>query len=261
LLQPRINLLRGDNRQVDSENPVVCFLFDLLYLDGHDVRAVPLRDRKALLAAKAIAGDHLRVLSWLEGDGRDVAAGAETLGFEGVVGKRADSRYESGQRSGAWVKVKNVLQQEFLVGGFTPGEGGRRSTFGALALGYYDDEGKLRYAGNAGSGFDDAELTAVRKALKPLETPDSPFADAVEGVTFTRPAMIVQVKFAEWTKDGRLRAPVVLGLRDDIEPHNVRREMPEQASETEAGSDARDVGTPHPNPNPLPEGEGIEWGR
>ncbi|HEU0072793.1 MAG TPA: non-homologous end-joining DNA ligase [Dehalococcoidia bacterium] len=229
LLQPRINLLRGDNSKVDVENPVVLFLFDLLYLDGFDLRAVPLRERKELLAAKALVSDHLRLMTWIEGDGRDVAAGAEALGFEGVVGKRADSRYEPGQRSSSWVKVKNVQQQEFVVGGFTPGEGGRRSTFGALAIGYWDD-GKLRYAGNVGSGFDDAELAAVRKALKPLETAESRFEDAVEGVTFTKPAVVVEVKFAEWTKEGRLRAPVFLGMRDDIEPRNVRREVAEKAS-------------------------------
>jgi bifunctional non-homologous end joining protein LigD len=230
LLQPRINLTRGvDPVLVDIEHPIVYFLFDLLYLDGYDLRTVPLRERKALLTAKAQPSDRIRVLSSMEGDGRDVAAGAEALGFEGVVGKRADSRYEPGQRSASWVKVKNVQQQEFLVGGYTAGEGGRKSTFGALAIGYYQD-GKLRYAGNVGSGFDDAELAAVKKALKTLEADESPFTDPVEGVSFTRPAMVVEVKFAEWTQDGRLRAPVFIGIRDDIEPRNVRREVPEKAS-------------------------------
>ena len=229
LLQPRINLQRGDNSNVDAENPVVLFAFDLLYLDGFDLRAVPLRERKELLAAKLHTSDYLRLMTWFEGDGADIAAGAEALGFEGIVGKRADSRYESGQRGAAWVKVKNVQQQEFVVGGYTVGEGGRKSTFGALAVGYYDD-GELRYAGDVGSGFDDAELTAVRKALKPLGTDESPFSEDIEGVTFTRPAMVVEVKFAEWTNDGRLRAPVFLGLRDDIEPRNVRREVAFKAS-------------------------------
>jgi bifunctional non-homologous end joining protein LigD len=232
LLQPRINLTRGvDPLRVDADQPVVFFLFDLLYLDGYDLRAMPLRERKALLTAKAQPGDHVRLLNSLEGDGRDVAAGAEVLGFEGVVGKRADSRYESGQRSAAWVKYKHVKQQEFLVGGFTPGDGGRKGTFGALALAYWDEAGKLRYAGNVGSGFDDAELTTMRKALKPLETEESPFEDDVEGVSFTRPALVVEVKFAEWTKDGRLRAPVFLGVRDDIEPRNVRREVAGSSTE------------------------------
>jgi len=257
LLQPRINLTRGvDPLSVDAEQPVVFFLFDLLYFDGYDLRAVPLRERKALLTAKAQPGAYMRILSSIEGDGRDVAAGAEALGFEGVVGKRVDSRYESGQRSAAWVKYKHVQQQEFLVGGFTLGEGGRKSTFGALALGYWDEAGKLRYAGNVGSGFDDAELAAVRRALKPLETDVSPFEDDVEGVSFTRPAMVVAVKFAEWTKDGRLRAPVFLGVRDDIEPRNVRREVAKKASDAlKAASATSNGATAHPSP--VPEGAGI----
>ena len=231
LLQPRINLQRGDNRRVDAENPVVLFAFDLLYLDGFDLHSVPLQERKELLANRVLVGDQLRLMSWMPGDGVEVAAAAEALGFEGVVGKRTDSRYEPGQRSTAWVKVKSVQQQEFVVGGFTPGEGGRKSTFGALAIGYWDD-GKLRYAGNVGSGFDDAELASVRRALKPLEAEDSPFEEPVEDVSFTKPAMVVAVKFAEWTKDGRLRAPVFLGVRDDIDPLAVRRETAVSATAT-----------------------------
>jgi bifunctional non-homologous end joining protein LigD len=260
LLQPRINLLRGDNTRVDAENPVVFFLFDVLYVDGYDLKAVPLGERKTLLNSKVQAYEGLRLLASIEGDGRDVNEGATALGFEGVVGKRADSRYEFGVRSKAWLKVKSVAQQEFLVGGYTPGEGGRKNTFGALALGYWED-GRLRYAGNVGSGFDDAELAGVRKALSKLETPESPFADAVPGVSFVRPELIVEVKYAEWTKDGRLRAPVFLGVRDDIEPGNVRRETPESASAAlssaavEVPLSSRGVLTPHPNP--LPRGEGI----
>jgi bifunctional non-homologous end joining protein LigD len=256
LLQPRINLLRGDNRQVDAENPVVFFLFDLPYLDGYDLRAVPMRERKELLAAKVLPSDQIRLMSWIDGDGRDVAQGAQALGFEGVVGKRANSRYEYGLRSTAWVKYKHVQEQEFVVGGFTPGEGGRKSTFGALALGYYED-GKLRYAGNAGSGFDDAELVAVNKALQQLVADESPFEDAVEGVTFTKPELVVEVKFAEWTKDGRLRAPVFLGLRDDIEPGTVRREVAEKAGALAELGETSPITSSAGPANPLPEGEGI----
>ena len=255
LLQPRINLLRGDNARVDAEQPVVFFLFDLLYLDGYDLKAVPLRERKALMTSRLQAFDNLRLLSSIEGDGRDVAEGATALGFEGVVGKRADSRYEAGVRSKAWLKVKSVLQQEFVVGGYTPGEGGRRSTFGALAIGYRDEAGELRYAGNVGSGFDDAELAGMRKALAPLETEESPFADAVEGVSFVRPELVVEVKFAEWTKDGRLRAPVFLGVRDDIEPRQVRRETPGPVSEALKGGPG--TSSASRGAGPLPEGEGI----
>jgi len=228
LLQPRINLTRGvDAAKVDAELPVVYFVFDLLYLDGYDLRAVPLRERKALLQSRLLPKGDLRVVSHVEEHGRDLEAGARRLGFEGVVGKRADSRYEPGVRSRAWLKVKAVREQEFVVGGYTAGEGARRATFGALALGCYDD-GKLRYAGNVGSGFDERELAAVIERLKALSTEAPPFADAerVQGqVRWVRPELVAAVKFAEWTQDGRLRAPVFLGLRDDIDPKQVRREV------------------------------------
>jgi len=123
--------------------------------------------------------------------------------------------------------VKAVREQEFVVGGYSAGEGARRATFGALALGCYDD-GKLRYAGNVGSGFDERELAAVIERLKALSTEAPPFADAerVQGqVRWVRPELVAAVKFAEWTQDGRLRAPVFLGLRDDIDPKQVRREV------------------------------------
>ena len=228
LLQPRINLTRGvDAAKVDAELPVVFFVFDLLYLDGYDLRAVPLRERKAMLQSRLLPKDDLRVVGHVEEHGRDVEAGARRLGFEGVVGKRADSRYEPGVRSRAWLKVKAVREQEFVVGGYTAGEGARRATFGALALGCYDD-GKLRYAGNVGSGFDERELAAVIERLKALSTEAPPFADAerVQGqARWVRPELVAAVKFAEWTQDGRLRAPVFLGLRDDIDPKQVRREV------------------------------------
>ena len=228
LLQPRINLTRGvDAAKVDAELPVVYFVFDLLYLDGYDLRAVPLRERKALLQSRLLPKEDLRVVSHVEENGREVEAGARRLGFEGVVGKRADSRYEPGMRSRAWLKVKAVREQEFVVGGYTAGEGARRATFGALALGCYED-GKLSYAGNVGSGFDERELAAVIERLKALSTEAPPFADAerVQGqARWVRPELVAAVKFAEWTQDGRLRAPVFLGLRDDIDPKQVRREV------------------------------------
>jgi len=224
LLQPRINLTKGvDPRRVDAEMPVVYFAFDLLYLDGYDLKDVPLRERKSLLERRLIV-DGIRLISTFEGDGRDVAEGAEALGFEGIVGKRADSRYLPGERGHTWLKFKTVREQDFVVGGYTAGEGGRKSTFGALAIGYYDAKGALRYAGNVGSGFDDAELRAMRQKLDELATDASHFADKVPDVTPVKPEVVVQVRYAEWTKDDRLRAPVFIGVRTDIAPKDVRRE-------------------------------------
>ena len=241
LIQPRINLLRGASQaQVDVEIPVVFFAFDVLYLDGYDLKAVPLKERKQLLRSHISATNDVRLLQAIEGDGRDVEAGALALGFEGVVGKRADSKYEPGARSKLWLKVKDVKEQEFVVGGYTRGEGGRRSTFGALAIGVYGDDGKLHWAGNVGSGFDDKALTVWLTKLKDLEVKETPFAEKVPDVTFVRPELIAQVKFAEWTKDDRLRAPVFVGLRNDLDPKTVRREraLDEKAAVQEAESEA-----------------------
>jgi bifunctional non-homologous end joining protein LigD len=237
LLQERMNLTRGaEIEAMESRRPVVLFVFDLLYFEGWDLRPAPLRDRKALLEARIRFDDTIRFVTHVEGHGGAMLQGATSLGFEGVVGKRADSRYESGVRSRSWVKVKSVSQQEFVVGGYTPGEGGRRSTFGALAVGYYDD-GKLRYAGNVGSGFKDRDLNLVLNQLREIETEKSPFDERVEGKVFwTQPRLVAEVKYAEWTHDNRLRAPVFLGLRSDIDPKQVRRETPLEAS-VEVGGD------------------------
>lgn len=225
LLQPRINLTRGvDPRRVDAEMPVVYFGFDLLYLDGYDLRDVPLRERKSLMERRIVPDNLLRLISTFEGDGRDVAEGAEALGFEGIVGKRGDSRYTSGERARTWLKFKTVREQDFVVGGYTPGEGGRKSTFGAIAVGYYDDAGVFRYAGNVGSGFDDAELKAMLERLQARATAESPFDVKVPDLKPVRPEIVVQVKYAEWTRDDRLRAPVFVGVRTDIDPADVHRE-------------------------------------
>lgn len=227
LLQPRINLTRpGDIARMEAELPIVYFVFDVLYADGWDLRAVPLAERKALLFGYLEQGDRVKLVSYLDQDGVVLEAAARGLGFEGVVGKRADSRYEPGVRSGAWVKVKAVNEQEFVVGGYTPGEGSRSKTFGALAIGYYDD-GRLVHVGNVGSGFTDKDLVAVRKRLRELETDKPAFVSKVEAkVNWVRPELVAQVKFAEWTADNHLRAPVFLGLRDDVDPKQVRKEAP-----------------------------------
>ena len=208
-------------------------------LDGYDLKDVPLWERKSLLERRIIPGGAIRLISTFEGDGRDVAEGAETLGFEGVVGKRVDSRYLPGELGRTWLKFKGVKEQEFVVGGFTQGEGSRKSTFGALALGYYDDTGDLQYAGNVGSGFDDEELRAIHERLQERLVKQASFAEKVPDITPVRPEIVVQVKYAEWTKDDRLRAPVFIGIRTDLDPRDVHREAPvevdavEEVQETE----------------------------
>jgi bifunctional non-homologous end joining protein LigD len=264
LIQPRINLTRtADIASADSKIPVVYFAFDLLYLDGHDLRAVPLRERRALLESSLGTDGLLRLIAQVPEDGVSLFESAGSFGFEGVVGKRVESRYETGARSHSWLKVKTERRQEFVIGGYTPGEGARRSSFGAVAVGYYEDDAAgsgrvLRYAGNVGSGFDDAELTDIGATLRSLEIDACPFQapsggldGAIEGkVTWVEPRLIAEVKFLEWTKDGRLRAPVFVGLRDDLAPAEVGLE---QAQSVEAVAAPDETTEPTPDDDLGPE--------
>ena len=161
--------------------------------------------------------------------------GAIAAGLEGVMAKKRDSVYESGRRSKAWLKVKGTSEDEFVVGGFTGGTGGRSKTFGSLLVGQYDSEGKLVYSGNVGTGFDEKTLAKLLKRLESLKTDKSPFDVMTPGtsrfgrpkdvpITWVKPELVARVKFAEWTNDGHLRAPSFLGLRDDKPPRDVHRE-------------------------------------
>jgi bifunctional non-homologous end joining protein LigD len=163
-------------------------------------------------------------LVYAEEDGVALAKAALASGFEGVVGKRKDSRYEAGRRSASWLKVKAAQTGEFVVGGYTRGKGSRAS-LGALLIGYWDG-GSLRHASHVGSGFSDETLEQVRARLEGLRTETCPFAEKPElhGTTiWVTPEVVVEVKFQQWTEDGRLRAPVLLRLRDDIDPRAVHR--------------------------------------
>jgi bifunctional non-homologous end joining protein LigD len=147
------------------------------------------------------------------------------LGLEGVVAKRAGSRYEPGRRTRSWIKVKHRNAQEFVVGGWLPGQGGRSTTLGALLVGVYDD-GALRFAGRVGTGFSDADLRAWTALLAERALDHDPFTGGgvPRDARFVRPELVVEVAFTEWTGEGRLRHPVLLGRRDDIDPATVRRE-------------------------------------
>jgi bifunctional non-homologous end joining protein LigD len=199
-------------------HPVVLFLFDLLYLDGYDLRGVPLLERKHLLKELLKPNDLIRYSEHFAGTGADLLAAARQQGIEGVVGKRASSMYEA-KRSGDWVKYKVFNSDSFVLCGFTKGE---RDLFGALVLGIYD-HGKLTWAGNVGTGFDRKMMQAIYDKLAPLaiaKCPVEPDKNLPKPgtVTWTRPELVCEVKFANWTDDGRLRAPVFAGLRPDIDP-------------------------------------------
>ncbi|HEV7460000.1 MAG TPA: non-homologous end-joining DNA ligase [Solirubrobacteraceae bacterium] len=200
------------------------YLFDLVHLDGFDTRRLPLRTRKALLRRAVAFGDPLRYTPHRNREGRQLFRDACRKGWEGLIAKRADSPYV-GKRSRDWLKLKCGNEQEFVIGGYTAPRGSREE-LGALLLGYFE-RGRLRYAGKVGTGFDRETLHDLARRLAPLRRPDSPFADdaaPARGTTWVEPRLVAQIGFSEWTRDGRLRHPRFLGLREDKEPREVVRE-------------------------------------
>ena len=228
LIQPRIsNSDPNSISHLSRSTPVVYFAFDLLYLDGYDLRAVPLSKRRELLQTVVTPGGVLRISEVFPGAGEELLEAARGIGLEGVVAKHASSAYES-RRSREWLKIKIVGEQEFVIGGYTAPQGDR-DYFGALVLGLYD-EGKLQWVGNVGTGFDQKLLAGIFARLKPLVTDDCPFEERPKpdkGMTWVKPELVCQVRYANWTPDHRLRAPVFQGLRNDIAPRQVALEEPD----------------------------------
>ncbi|MDQ6819234.1 MAG: non-homologous end-joining DNA ligase [Actinomycetota bacterium] len=205
--------------------PVFFYAFDLLWLEGHDVRQLRLRSRKRLLRDALEFHGPIRWTPHRNRDGEAMFAEACRKGWEGLIAKRADSEYVS-SRSRDWLKLKCEHGQELVIGGFTPPRGSRVE-FGALLVGYYRD-GRLEYAGKVGTGFDTDTLHSLGARLRQLRREDPPFADAESirerGVTWVEPELVAQVGFTEWTRDGRLRHPRFLGLREDKSAREVLRE-------------------------------------
>ncbi|MFZ1996352.1 MAG: non-homologous end-joining DNA ligase [Solirubrobacteraceae bacterium] len=208
-----------------SPVPVFFYIFDLLWVDGHDVRALGLRTRKRLLRAALEFHDPLRWTSHRNREGEAIFTEACRRGWEGVVAKRADSPYRA-TRSRDWLKLKCEAGQELVIGGFTAPRGSR-TDFGALLLGYFRD-GELQYAGKVGTGFDQETLGSLGAQLRSLVRDSAPFAhpSAIRerGITWVTPTLVAQVGFTEWTTAGRLRHPRFLGLRDDKPAADVVRE-------------------------------------
>jgi bifunctional non-homologous end joining protein LigD len=227
LIQPRIaNSDPNSISYLARSTPVIYFAFDLLYLDGYDLRGVALAKRRELLQTVVTPGGVLRISEVFPGAGEELLEAARGIGLEGVVAKHANSTYES-RRSREWLKIKIVGEQEFVIGGFTAPQGDR-DYFGALVLGLYE-EGKLTWVGNVGTGFDQKLLASLFAKLQPLIVDQCPFAERPKpdkGMTWVKPELVCQVKFANWTPDRRLRAPVFLGLRNDVTPRQVAREEP-----------------------------------
>ncbi|CCB78145.1 DNA polymerase LigD, ligase domain [Streptantibioticus cattleyicolor NRRL 8057 = DSM 46488] len=223
-LQRRMQLTRP-SAALASGVAVTYFLFDLLHLAGHDTTGLPLRSRKELLREAVRYTGPLRYTEHhtATGDAGQLLDAACAQGWEGLIAKRADGRYQQ-RRSSDWLKLKCLTAQEFVVGGYTE-PAGSRAGFGALLLGYHQG-GRLRYAGKVGTGYDTATLRRLRGLLDERGLTEPPFAEPVRerGAHWVRPDLVVQVAFTEWTRDGRLRAPRYLGLRQDKRPERVVRE-------------------------------------
>ena len=201
------------------------YVFDVLVAGGEDVRSLPLEERRSVLEGVLDWKDPLRTTEQVTGDGAELLAEACRDGWEGLIAKRLGTPYVS-TRSRDWLKLKCTRAQELVIGGFTAPQGSR-TDLGALLVGHYD-EGKLRYAGKVGTGFTQATLQDLAQKLGKLERDGSPFADAIRerDVTWVKPTLVAQVGFSEWTRDGRLRHPRFLGLRDDKAAKEVVREWP-----------------------------------
>jgi bifunctional non-homologous end joining protein LigD len=222
------------------KSPIRFYVFDLLQLNGRSLTGLPLSARKQMLAELCDGvGDPIRYSGEIGGEAAALLKEVQRRGLEGLIGKLRDSTYEAGRRSGAWIKLKCVNEQEFVIGGFTPPQGARQH-FGAVLVGYYDQKKKFLFAGKVGTGFNTKSLAAMHKKLKSEKRDDCPFADLpskqggqwVQGITpsmmrkieWVNPILVCQVKFAEWTRDAKLRQPVFLGLREDKKPTEVVRE-------------------------------------
>jgi bifunctional non-homologous end joining protein LigD len=226
--------------QMQTRRPALAYyVFDLLSLDGEDLAALPLAERKARLARLIErAPDPIRGSPALDGAYKALLAQVRKHGLEGLVGKLARSKYEPGRRGGAWIKLKVLNEQEFVIGGCTP-PGGSREYFGALLAGYYEGN-DLLFASKVGAGYSQAMLREIHNRMAPLRTEKCPFANLPtersgrwgQGITrsamakcvWLKPKLVCQVRFTEWTRDGGLRHPAFLGLREDKAAREVVRE-------------------------------------
>jgi bifunctional non-homologous end joining protein LigD len=221
------------------KSPICFYVFDLLQLNGRSLLQLPLTARKEVLSKICEnVGDPIRYSGEIGREAKALLKEVQRLGLEGLIGKLRESTYEAGRRGGAWIKLKCVNEQEFVIGGYTP-PGGARKHFGAILAGYYENK-QLRFAGKVGTGFTGKSLAMLSEKFRKQERKDCPFVDLpskqggqwVQGITpsmmrkmhWVNPKFVAQIKFAEWTRDGKLRQPVYLGLREDKDPRDVVRE-------------------------------------
>jgi bifunctional non-homologous end joining protein LigD len=236
--KPSFQALQQSGRR-RAAGTILYFAFDLLNFEGKALLGLPLIDRKALLE-RLLAGApaKLRFVPFLDGTPDDIITGVSAQELEGIVAKRADSRYEPGKRSGAWVKFKCGFAQEFVIGGYTRGRGAN-AQLGALIVGYYEG-GKLVYASKVGTGFTASQIRSFVENTVALQQAEPPFhrvpigepsswnycltASEIKSAVWLKPLLVCRVRFTEWTRDGHLRHPLFGGLRTDKDAENVKRE-------------------------------------
>lgn len=243
-IQPRIGANLSGVGQLAESTPATLFLFDILYADGYDLRGASLEDRKKLLNMLVVPDEHIRLSEAFDAGGEQMFDAAREMGLEGILAKDRRSAYE-GTRSTHWLKVKVLNEQELVIAGFTKGE---RDYFGALVLGVHEG-GKLRHAGQVGTGFDHKMMKAIYDRLEPLIAKTSNLSPKpkIKDVTWVRPEVVCQVRFLEWTKEGVLRAPVFVGLREDKRPEEASREEPITVEPIELQAESPRADTPQLN--------------
>ncbi len=228
-LQARMHV--GDARrarQLADSTPVAYMAFDVLRLHGRSTLKLPYTERRQLLEELRLDDEHWRTPPSWTGDGAAVLQAARDQQLEGVVAKQLGSAYYPGRRFTGWLKVKNLRTQEVVIGGWQPGAGRREGSIGALLLGLPEGR-RLRYAGKVGTGFTQRALAELGELLGPLEQPEPPFDEPLPrkdsvGAVWVRPKVVGEVRFGEWTRDGRLRHPAWRGLRPDKKVSQVVRE-------------------------------------
>ncbi|HEV7585808.1 MAG TPA: DNA ligase D [Solirubrobacteraceae bacterium] len=227
-LQPRMHVgSRAQAKRLAAATPVTYVIFDLLWLDGHSLMGLPYTDRRERLAELQLSGERWQTPEHVIGEGSALLEVTRRQDLEGIVAKRLSSTYQPGARTRDWIKVKSFGRQEFVIGGWLPGKGRRRDSIGALLLGVYEPDGRLRYVGRVGTGFGEKELERLAALLSPLQRDGSPF-DAGEKppreAVFVEPRLVAEVEFREWTRGGNLRQPSYKGLREDKRAEEVVRE-------------------------------------
>jgi bifunctional non-homologous end joining protein LigD len=230
--------------QSPQEQPTAFIAFDLLREGDTDLRALPLTDRRARLEALFAnyepPSDTLRLSEQVAKDGRELYERAKREGWEGLLVKSARAPYREGKRTPEWRKLKIHQEDEFVVGGWTEPKGAR-SYFGSLILGTYDDKGQLLHVGDVGTGFSGAELERLWKLLKPIQVARAPFAGKPKTLGrphWVKPVLVAQVRYSEWTDDGRLRHPTYLGLRDDKKAVEVKTRPARNKAPSGGGAEA-----------------------